>query len=221
MQTRQPQSLAGLSPVSDHEPSTSIALPPMSSAQVPPDKSVPAAFSTVRPWPPDLIRACPDQQGTMREVRRLVRKRERTPQDIGKLIVFAETLAGFAMKHQTCPVSHKRPYYATRQLAVRFLTISLLYEALQIIGENREWWPTLLRVIPTEYAAPAKSRLGIIRGSHALAQELSAALTLYKTGSRPSDEQIRNITYELFFSPYGPQCFKEREWDFWREGEQP
>lgn len=152
----------------------------------------------------------------LQEIRSLVRKPVLTIDERIKLIVHAEKLANYAKKYQRGALSQRRVCYATEQLAMRFLIISTLYEAYQVMGGRREWWPTLLRLLPTDYTPPAKLRSGSNYENSLLAEELSAALALYKTGSRPSDEQIQSIAQKLFLSRHGPRCFKQAQWDFWR-----
>ncbi|KAL8448565.1 hypothetical protein Emed_003745 [Eimeria media] len=142
------------------------------------------------------------------------------------LVMYSEYLANHAFHKMRGPVSSRRPTDAAELLGRRFMTFFLLHSASKALRQpwpQQQWWRDLASAVPSKSPfTPGDQGLNCYsRASVALAEQLSAAIELYKSGSAPNNDEIVKIMRKLFCSPVSPHHFKAELWDPWRQDDDP
>ncbi|CDJ43114.1 hypothetical protein, conserved [Eimeria tenella] len=140
--------------------------------------------------------------------------------DANLLIFTTAELAVRALTTMRSSAAMLRPSMAVRALGRRFLVFNTVHSVLAIVGSHSQLeslWDKIIRYVPTTYTRdPPEIMRGKNEFLYFLAKQLEEALSLYKRGSEPSEEQIIEIKRKLFCSDYSPGCFRSSPWDPWR-----
>lgn len=219
-------------PVGGEEPSISTSAPAASAGQAVPLTPVHHPYVRVPPlqegvtpraWRPQIVLSqmqwASGSQPAMLEIRRLLLLPSLSSTDLERLMDAGEELANYLYRRMTVVPLLKAPAKAVKERGVKFLMFSALHSIAQVVGRGTPpWWPAVAEAalegcenVPEE---PPVSRS---RRVYALARDLSAALALYKSGSAPPPENIIRLKRALFFNVEGPEYFRRRQWDPWRE----
>ncbi|KAL8448384.1 hypothetical protein Emed_003914 [Eimeria media] len=221
----------------DASPSSAVVGPGPSSAPSGDD-------TTVHPWlrVPDFTPGVgemefrPDSLGSslayyihgplMVKIRELLIQAKLDCRSANRLVVYSEFLANHAYQRMRGPVSSRRPTDAAEALGRRFMIFFLLHSASKALRQpwpQQQWWRDLASGIPSKcpFTPGGKGLNSASKASVALAEQLSAAIELYKSGSAPDDNEIVEIMRKLFCSPVSPHHFKAELWDPWRRDDDP
>ncbi|KAL8426017.1 hypothetical protein Efla_001935 [Eimeria flavescens] len=157
--------------------------------------------------------------GGMREV---FRRPSINKQDAELLVTLSELLVNHASITMVAPVRKKHLNKVVSCLGRRFLVWNYLHSTARALCQNwphDTWWKELAARMPEEVPDSCqeqrKSRLKI--NNCLLGRELAAAITLYKSGSAPSEETVIGLKRKLFCTKDSPKDFRQMtSWAPWR-----
>ncbi|CDJ28121.1 uncharacterized protein EMH_0038110 [Eimeria mitis] len=145
--------------------------------------------------------------------------------EANELVRLAVSLAQRALSSMTTPMSDQRASVAAESLGRRFLVFDLFRKVLKLTQNAKpglmRLWQNLVAEIPTDYERAGWGMyLDKHRFQHQLANQLSAALELYKSGSEPSETEVLDIKRKLFCMAFSPRQFLGDAWHPWREDDE-
>ncbi|CDJ60044.1 hypothetical protein, conserved [Eimeria maxima] len=160
----------------------------------------------------------------LRTIRRLCLKPALNHEDANELIHASITLAQRALSSMTTPVD-LRASIAVAALGRRFLVFNAVYPAFKLMKGKKyalkKLWADLVDKVPTVYdRAPRGMTNAKHKFHHQLAEQLSDALEVYKSGSQPSEKKILDLKRKLFCHEFSPTCFLRESWNQWREDDE-
>ncbi|CDJ61717.1 hypothetical protein EMWEY_00011840 [Eimeria maxima] len=153
------------------------------------------------------------------QLRRLFALRELDQEAVNELVTATEGLVGAVSYHAKKSLRNNRPVYAAEATGYNFLAFDALVCAIQLLGDYMNlplWWEGFVAIFnrdPFSKMEPLKRRTGGMYRT--LIVRLLEALDIYKTGKRPSLEEVIAIKDILFCSPRAPKAFKDPKWDPW------
>ncbi|CDJ36414.1 uncharacterized protein EMH_0083760 [Eimeria mitis] len=176
-----------------------------------------------------LIRLSPsDFQSTKNEpvleilllIRQLLIKKELNQADTALLATNVQQLAIKSAARARATRGMNHPAHVVSNIGQHFLALDAVVSALQVLRKSppsSPWWEAF-----TESFGKSDQYLGILvtreggKGRIDLTNRLLAAISIYKTGSRPELSEIVELKRLLFFSSFAPLSFKTSGWDPWR-----
>ncbi|CDI82081.1 hypothetical protein, conserved [Eimeria acervulina] len=112
------------------------------------------------------------------------------------------------------------PAEAVATLGRRYIMLDLLVCAIEVLGpamDTSMWWGKLVEAVPSHVIMTSREIVsGRCKGYLALADRLTAAISLLRKGTRPSEEETIALKRELFCSPDAHPEFKMSRWEPWR-----
>ncbi|KAL8444064.1 hypothetical protein Emag_005717 [Eimeria magna] len=157
------------------------------------------------------------------KIRRLFRLSQLNEVEAGSLLSCAEELAAQAYYGLQDKSRGSSPFFAAARLGRKFLVIYYLLRASQVLGQqwpSELWWGELMERIPHQYffVWSRDRRASVFSAS--LANDLSRAIALLKSGIFPSPRVIIQLKRRLFCMPESPIKLKEKVWDPWRQDDE-
>ncbi|KAL8444066.1 hypothetical protein Emag_005719 [Eimeria magna] len=156
-------------------------------------------------------------------IRELLRESQLGNTGAHNLVYYAEELATNAYHTMQDTIEDLSPVVAATRLGRRFLVIYCLLRASQVLGQkwpSESWWSELMARIPHRYffAWERGPRASAFNAS--LANDLSRAIALLKSGIYPPPRVIIQLKRRLFCMSESPVIFKEKVWDPWRRDDE-
>ncbi|CDJ52210.1 hypothetical protein EBH_0047810 [Eimeria brunetti] len=144
------------------------------------------------------------------------------PAQMKELAEVAEDLVAHSMQYQCANQANEVNCRANERLGVRFLVLDIVVSAFIVLGQTPggDYWDSFAETISDTAPAltPRSCYMGHLKFNTDLAQALSSAMRILKTGRRPSVEDLLKIKMMLFCYNYSPKRFKAPEYDPWRQG---
>ncbi|KAL8444065.1 hypothetical protein Emag_005718 [Eimeria magna] len=160
---------------------------------------------------------------TLLRLRRLFRLSRLSEREAGSLVSCAEELAAHAYHSLQDKPQDTSPFFASIRLGRKFLIVYYLLRASQVLGQkwpSESWWGELMERIPHQYffvwaRDPRASAFSV-----SLANDLSHAISLMKSGVFPPPSVIIQLKRRLFCMSESPGKLKEKVWDPWRQDDE-
>ncbi|KAL8426963.1 hypothetical protein Efla_004516 [Eimeria flavescens] len=182
---------------------------------------IPRAFSPQAPLDPQYRSICPALP--LLTIRRLLLKPSLDSEELQVLLNAAESLVNIYRRVRT-PLQRGMnfPVKLVRRLSVDVLVLDALVSIRYILREKlrmEEWWPSFAQLFETEVRFSLRNR----RRAQANLERLNIlkdAIKVYKTGVRPSHQQIIKVK-RMIFDPDSPEhLFTRHTYDVWREDDE-
>ncbi|CDI85900.1 hypothetical protein, conserved [Eimeria praecox] len=159
----------------------------------------------------------------LQRAQELLLKERLLPIDLSELAEAAENLVRHGMHYEVQDVAQHHTYRAVERLAIRFLLLDAVVSALIVLGQTPD--PALWERFTASIAHSAPFTTERINYSpranffYSLAQDLSSAIRVLKTGRRPRPAELIKIKRMLFCMPSSPARFRSIEFELWRKGD--
>ncbi|KAL8424245.1 hypothetical protein Efla_007294 [Eimeria flavescens] len=157
-------------------------------------------FGALRPFP------------VLRKIRTLLRKDILLQQDADSLVECCEQVANHAFRYMSTELIGKPPHSVSNLLGRRFMVFNAIYStsvALHADWPEQDWWEKLASRVPTECVYKKNSSPHATKFYTDLMADLSRALSLYKRGKSPTDEEVIGLKRRLSCMPTSPWMLKE------------
>ncbi|CDJ58824.1 hypothetical protein EMWEY_00018120 [Eimeria maxima] len=152
-------------------------------------------------------------------MRELFAKSALTVADVEQLMHDCKCLIAYACKKLAGSLHKRNAFYVARKLATMFMVFDYVVSTIELLGDKMDthsWWPQFVNRFQTNYLFERKiNTQHVTEGIAALAQRLSAALAIYKTGVRPPGEIIIDLKRTIFTNLRSSCIFGHRSWIQW------
>ncbi|CDI87880.1 hypothetical protein, conserved [Eimeria praecox] len=158
---------------------------------------------------------------TLLAIRCLLMKEALGQIDAAFLVGYVQELAIASAARARGAKRMSRPVHGVANIGQQFLVLDAIVSALHILGispPSCTWWEAFASCFDTNYRydEPGARTQYSGRVNIDLANRLLAAMSIYKTGTRPDLEEVVDLKRILFFSSYSPSGFRTPRWDPWR-----
>ncbi|CDI85898.1 hypothetical protein, conserved [Eimeria praecox] len=157
----------------------------------------------------------------LRKAHDLLLMRFLAPSHMKELAEVTEELIRHGMLYQQLDLSQHLTCRALDRLGIRFLLLDSVVSAFMVLGQepSYEYWKVFTEAI--SHAVPPPTVRGNCEGRSffytVLAQQLSWAIQVLKTGRRPAPEHLLRIKRMLFCSRFSPDRMKTPDFLPWRK----
>lgn len=129
-----------------------------------------------------------------------------------------ESLANFAVFKMNERSDPKRPHELVEHWGLRFLIISALYSAAQVVGGGAPpWWNGMAAAITSGSGQEmAESSDPEVQARLEFASRLAAAVRSYADYEDPGDREVRSLKRTLFWGSESTYYFREERWGPWK-----
>ncbi|CDJ37551.1 hypothetical protein, conserved [Eimeria tenella] len=143
-----------------------------------------------------------------------------TEREANGIIIESQRIVNHLFNFHKSAVPWRSASKAVLTLGLRYLMLDSLLCAVDLLGpamDAPQWWPKLIKLIPTKIAI-ADLRLQLNRSKYyaLLAERLSAASESIKNGQRPGAKETVALKRDLFCTEMSLPLFKKPQWDIWR-----
>ncbi|CDJ56761.1 hypothetical protein EMWEY_00058310 [Eimeria maxima] len=154
-------------------------------------------------------------------MRELFAKPSLNAKDVQQLMADCTGLVAYACKKLAGPPSRTNAFYIVRKLASMVMVFDYVVSTLVLLGKKMDakiWWSDFVGRFHTDFNfEPRTNTQRVTEGIVELIQQLSAALTIYKTGKRPSNGTVIQLKRDILSNLRNSCIFENPSWILWEE----